>query len=170
MRRAAETCQSMARRSRSLTAGRLGALLAALVLLVASDPQHAAEAASPAARAVTITYLKSTPGKLAQLERYVRANWFAMDAIAVRDGLFVSYEWLDTGDDSSPWNALVVVTYADEKGFEGIAERWVPIKAAHEERRPDDLGMEELGRVLETKTLFERPPFVSKRATPLPTP
>ena len=119
--------------------------------------------ASPTqARVVTMTYLKSEPGKLDQLERYVRANWFAMDAEAVRQGLFVSYEWLDTGSDDGAWNALVMVTYNDERGFAGIEQRWAAIKAAHKERRINGAGMKQLGRVVETKTLFERQPFLAK--------
>lgn len=146
------------------------ALIAFVALLGRVAPAHAAETASTPVRAVTVTYLKSQPGKLPELERFVRANWFAMDEIAVQQGLFVSYEWLDSGDDSSPWNALVIVTYNDEKGFDGIAQRWAPIKAKHEEVRPDGLGMKDLGRVLETKILSERLPFMSKRAIPPPAP
>jgi hypothetical protein len=153
-----------------LAVAQLVALIALFSLLGRVTPGHAAEAASMPARAVTVTFLQSQPGKLRELERFVRANWFAMDEIAVQQGLFVSYEWLDLGDDSSPWNALVIVTYNDEKGFDGIAQRWAPIKAAHEEVRPDGLGMKELGRVLETKILSERLPFMTKRAIPPPAP
>jgi hypothetical protein len=155
---------------RRLAAARLIALIAFISLPGRVTPAQAAEAASTPVRTVTVTYLQSQPGKLPQLERFVRANWFAMDEIAVQQGLFVSYEWLDTGDDSSPWNALVIVTYGDDKGFEGIADRWAPIKAAHKEVRPDGLEMKDLGRVLETKSLSERQPFLSKRATPSPGP
>ncbi len=147
-----------------------GLSIAVAALTTWPMPLHAAktsktdEIAVRPTRAVTVTYLQSKPGKLRELERYIRANWFAMDAIAVKQGLFVSYEWLDTGDDSSPWNALVIVTYNDDKGFDGIAQRWAPIKAAHVEVRPDGMGMKDLGRVLETKTLFERSPLRPKRA------
>lgn len=119
---------------------------------------------TPAARVVTHTYLKSQPGRLAELERYVRSNWFAMDAIAVQQGLFVRYEWLDSGTDEGPWNAIVMVTYNDEKGFDGIRPRWAEIRAAHKEVRPDGLGMKELGRVLETRNLLERAPFAEQKA------
>ncbi len=118
---------------------------------------------APSARVVTQTYLKSQPGRLAQLERFVRANWFVMDEIAVRQGLFVSYEWLDSGSDEGPWNAIVMVTYNDEKGFEGIRQSWAGIQAAHKEVRPDGLALRELGRVLETRNLLERAPFAMKR-------
>jgi hypothetical protein len=114
-------------------------------------------------RRVTITYFKAKPGRLAALERYVRANAFAMDEIAVRQGLFVSYEWLDTGTDDGVWNALITTTYRDAEGFGGVEHLWAPIRAAHREVRPDGLGMKDLGAVVEGKDLFERQPFVEKR-------
>ena len=132
-----------------------------LTLLIIAGSQAALAGPTPA-RVVTMTYLKSEPGKLDQLELYVRSNWFVMDAEAVRQGLFVSYEWLDTGSDDGAWNALVMVTYNDERGFAGIEQRWAAIKAAHKEVRINGAGMRELGRVLETKTLFEREPFLAK--------
>jgi hypothetical protein len=107
-------------------------------------------------RVVTFTYLKATPGRLVQLERYVRSNWFAMDERAVRDGLFVSYGWFDTGSDDGPWNAIIMVTYNDDGGFSKIQSRWAKISAAHTEVRPDGLGISELGTVIESKELFER--------------
>lgn len=120
--------------------------------------------ARPLSRVVTLTYLKSEPARLAHLERYIRANWFEMDAAAVEQGLFVSYEWVDTGTDSADWNAIVIVTYNDEKGFEGIEARWAPIRSSHKEVFPDGLTIRELGRVVETKTLFERAPFITKQS------
>ena len=113
-------------------------------------------------RTVSLHFLKAAPGRLAHLERYVRANWFAMDAIAVRQGLFVSYKWLDTGRDDGPWNALVIVTYNDDKGFAGIEERWNSIEPTHKEVRPDGLAFEDVGRVVEGQDLLERAPFANE--------
>ncbi len=148
----------------------LSAIATPLCLMASDRSAWAAGAAdvrareTAAARVVTVTYLKSQPGRLPQLERFVRANWFAMDAVAVQQGLFVDYVWLDRGTDDGPWNAIVKVTYNDEKGFAGIQDRWAPIKAAHKEVRPDDLGFRDLGRVLETVDLYERAPFASVNA------
>ena len=69
--------------------GLLGMSTATAARPVSEEPR----AAAGAARVVTLTHLKARPGRLAQLERFVRANWFAMDEIAVEQGLFVSYEW-----------------------------------------------------------------------------
>lgn len=125
----------------------------------ASVADAAAETASSSSRVVTQTYLKAKPGALALLERYVRANWFAMDEVAVRQGLFVSYLWLDTGSDEGTWNALVQVTYNDARGFEAIADSWAEIKAAHREVLIDGADQNDLGRVVETRNLFERAPL-----------
>ena len=122
---------------------------------------------APDARVVTMTYLKSAPGKLSQLERYVRANWFAMDKIAVEQGLFVSYLWLDTGSDEGPWNAIVMVTYRDAQGFAGIEHEWAGIKAAHSEVLIDGASQADLGRVVESREFFERAPFVNDVAAGL---
>lgn len=122
----------------------------------------------PDARVVTMTYLKSAPGKLGQLERYVRANWFAMDKIAVERGLFVSYLWLDTGSDDGPWNAIVMVTYRDARGFAGIQKEWAEVRAAHSEVLIDGASQADLGRVVESREFFERAPFVSVVAAGLP--
>ncbi|MCE2917450.1 MAG: hypothetical protein LW768_18160 [Rubrivivax sp.] len=149
---------------RALSGG--SAVLGLAAATAATAATEMPSSAAGGARVVTLTFLQAKPGRLAQLERFVRSNWFAMDEIAVQQGLFVSYEWLDTGSDEGPWNAIVMVTYADEKGFDGIQQRWAPIRSAHQEVRPDALGMKDLGQVLETRNLFEREPFTSKRATP----
>lgn len=140
----------------------------ALALAGTKSPEPAVEAGASDARVVTMTYLKSTPGKLGQLERYVRANWFAMDEIAVQRGLFVSYLWLDTGTDEGPWNAIVMVTYRNERGFAGIADDWSEIKAAHREVLIDGARQADLGRVVESRELLERKPFVHAVAAETP--
>jgi hypothetical protein len=149
---------------RALSAG--SAVLGLAAAPTATSANEKSGSAAGGVRVVTLTYLHAKPGRLAQLERFVRANWFAMDEVAVQQGLFVSYEWLDTGSDEGPWNAIVMVTYNDEKGFEGIQQRWATIQSAHQEVRPDAMGMRDLGQVLETRKVLEREPFTSKRATP----
>jgi len=123
---------------------------------------------STEARAVEITFLKSLPCKREQLERFIRANWFAPDETAVAAGLMISDEWLDTGDDASPWNALVMVTYPNEAGFVGIKPQWDALLAEHRAKhprvQPDGLSLAELGKIVESKKLFERAPLMVKRS------
>jgi hypothetical protein len=112
-------------------------------------------------RVVTMTYLQAKPGRLKDLRDYIRANWFAMDEIAVQRGLMVNYQWLDTGEEAGLWNAVVVVTYVDDKGFAGIESQWAQIKAEHREVPVDGLRFQGLGRVVESKTFFAYPPFTA---------
>jgi hypothetical protein len=106
-----------------------------------------------------MTYLQAKPGRLAALRAYIQANWFAMDEIAVKRGLMVNYQWLDTGEEGGPWNAIVLVTYADDRGFAGIEAQWAEIKAAHQEVPVEGLRFGDLGRVVDSKTFFSHPPF-----------
>jgi len=132
-----------------------------MLAVAAAQSSPPAPLAAPAnARVVTMTYLKAVPGKLSQLERYIRANWFAMDEVAEKRGLFVSHLWLDTGSDEGPWNAIVMVTYRDARGFAGIEEEWREIRAAHREVLIDGAGLAALGRVVDSREFFEREPFV----------
>lgn len=150
---------------RHVVSALLGILAWPTLALAGGNSAAAALQAGPSdARVVTLTYLKSAPGKLSQLERYVRANWFAMDEIAVKRGLFVSYVWFDTGSDEGPWNAIVMVTYRDARGFDGIAKDWSEIRAAHREVRIDGAGQADLGRIVEGREVFERAPFLNLAA------
>jgi hypothetical protein len=133
-------------------------LLATASTARASEPAGASVAAPTAAkakRAVEYTYLKSLPGERENLKRFITANWFAMDAIAVSQGLMVSYQLLDTGNDDGPWNVVVAVTYPNSLGYSSIAPQFEKIRRAHQTVLIDGKGMRDLGKVIETRPLFE---------------
>jgi hypothetical protein len=127
-----------------------------------------ADAVPASSRAVEITFLKSLPGKREQLEKFIRANWFPPDEIAVEQGLMVSYEWLDSGDDASPWNAMVVVTYPNAEGFAGAQKKWTTLLADYQGKNPrvliDGMDFRQLGSIVESKKLYERAPLMTKRS------
>jgi hypothetical protein len=106
-------------------------------------------------RAVEFTFIKSLPGKREQLVRYIDANWFAIDSIAVKQGLMRSYRMLDSGDDAEPWNIVVMVTYQDAGGYEAIKTKFEEIRKAHTKVLVDGMDFRELGRVVESRKLLE---------------
>jgi hypothetical protein len=106
-------------------------------------------------RAVEMTFLKSQPGKREQLKRFVTANWFAMDEVAIKQGLMQSYRLLDSGDDAEPWNVLVMVTYRDARGYDGIKTEFETIRKAHTKVLVDGLDFRDLGRIVESRKTFE---------------
>lgn len=107
-----------------------------------------------ARRAVELTFLKAFPGERERLLKFIVANWFEMDRIARQQGLMDDYRLLDSATDDADWHALMVVTYADERGFAGIAEAFERIRRAHTTVRIDGKGLRELGTItLSRKTL-----------------
>ncbi len=152
-----------------MTISHAAAIAAVAILLAtastarASEPATAVSVAAPstakAKRAVEYTYLKSLPGERENLKRFISANWFAMDAIAVNQGLLVSHQLLDTGNDDGPWNVVVAVTYPNSLGYNGIAPSFEKIRRSHQTVLISGKGMRNLGKVVETRTLFEDVPL-----------
>jgi hypothetical protein len=134
------------------------------------DDKAKAEMIAPSTtvRAVEITFLKSSPGKLGQLEKFIKAAWFPPDEIAVKEGIMVSYEWLDSGNDEGTYNAMVVITYPNEGGFVGIKPLWDKLITDYRRDNKrvliDGLGFADLGKIVESRKFFERAPLMSKRS------
>jgi hypothetical protein len=140
--------------------GTLVFLACALTLgLVGYVPNVFANASASSAqenkRAVEFTFIKSLPGKREQLVKFIDANWFAMDSIAVKQGLMRGYRMLDSGDDAEPWNIVVMVTYPDAGGYEAIKTKFEEIRKAHTKVLIDGMDFRELGRVVESRKLLE---------------
>lgn len=129
-----------------------------LASAVANDTPPASDAAPRVA--VELTFLKALPGERERLVRFIEDNWFAMDRIAVSQGLMRDYRVLETGHDDGPWNVLVEVTYADARGYAGIVDAFERIRAAHRTVPVDGKGLRELGAIVEsmqTLTTLPRP-------------
>jgi hypothetical protein len=104
-----------------------------------------------------MTFLKSLPGERDRLRQFIVRNWFAMDAVARERGLMSAYTVLDTATDEGDWNLVVVVTYPDTRGYEGIAAEFETIRRAHQTVLIDGKGLRELGAVVGSKRTFENP-------------
>jgi hypothetical protein len=133
-------------------AGGLG--LAVLLLwgasALAAEPQ-APDAGVPAReglRAVEHTTLEALPGQRARLIEFIRVNWFAMDAEAVRQGLMVSYQLLEKADDKGPGEVIVAVTYPTAEGYDAVRERFEAIRRAHRKVLIEGKDLPALGRVV----------------------
>jgi hypothetical protein len=136
------------RRRRQVLLG-LGAGVAVAASLRASVP------IPPVRRAVELTYLKSNAGMRDQLRRFIVLNWFAMDKIAKERGLMQHFRVLDTGSDDGEWNVLVVVTYLNDRGYDGIKPEFEAIRTAHQTVLIDGKSLSDLGRVVKGIKTFE---------------
>ncbi len=119
------------------------------------EPNTEISTAAKPQRAVEYTYLKSLPGERENLKRYIKANWFAMDKIAVREKLMASYTLLETETDEGAWDVVVAVTYLDKRGYDAVVEPFNRIRKAHQSVLIDGKGLMGLGKIVESKRLFE---------------
>jgi hypothetical protein len=105
--------------------------------------------AAPAARPTVVeewTFLTSHDPDPAKLIAFIEANWFAMDRIAVAQGLFNSYA-LYRAEGDGDWNLAVIVGYPDATGSAAILDHFNAIRAAHKTVLIDGKGLAELGRI-----------------------
>jgi hypothetical protein len=114
------------------------------------DPTRAS-----AQHAVELTFLKSNSGARDKLKQFIVSNWFAMDEIAVKQGLMSAYTILDSGDDDGDWNLIVKVTYPNDKGYDGIKDEFEKIRQTHKTILVDGKGLRDLGKIVSSKKLFE---------------
>lgn len=105
----------------------------------------------------TLTYLKAAPGERGPLETFIRLNWFAMDRIAVRQGLFRAYRLRRNVDEAGEWDLIVEVDYNDACGYACVATAFEAIRSRHQTRKVDGKASAELGRVLRTDTVVTVP-------------
>ena len=106
-----------------------------------------------------MTYIQAKAGMREQMKRFLVANWFALDEIAVKQGLMTSYRLLDTGQDAAgdaeAWNIIVISSYRDEKGYEGIKTEFEALRKTHQKVLIDGLDFRELGRIVKSQPLWE---------------
>lgn len=127
----------------------LSTLLAAGPSLAQSATTATGAQAVPAGGPVTThTYLAATPGRRDALARFIVANGFEMDRIAVAQGLFRGYRLLHNPRAGEDWDLIVEVVYNDACGYACVAEPFEAIRRAHATVTVDGLGMKDLGRVV----------------------
>lgn len=125
---------------------------------LAQPPAASPSAPGQARRAVELTFLKALPGERERLRRFIVANWFEMDRVAKLQGLMDEYRLLESTTDDADWHVLVMVSYHDDRGYEGIAEAFERIRRAHATVRIDGKGLRELGTIVLSRKTLELAP------------
>lgn len=141
------------------------AVALAILALALTTPAFAAqdaagvEAQAPAAtKVVQRTLLKANPGQREALAQFIVANWFAMDKVAVSQGLFTGYRLLENPVADDSWDLVVEVGYPTAEGYDDPATRagFDAIRAAHTTVLIDGKSLRELGRIVGSERLSYR--------------
>jgi hypothetical protein len=106
----------------------------------------------------TLTYLKANQGQRDNLKTYLQENWFAMDKLAVSQGLFNDYELIENIDGAQPpeWDFIVAVEYFTRNTYQDVAERFELIRRGHQPTKVNGLGFSELGAITKSETVSKR--------------
>lgn len=110
---------------------------------------------SPLKTTWEVTYLKALPGQKEQLIQFLNRNWFAMDSIAVSQGLMSGYKLWESAD-SAEWDVIVAVAYPDSKGYEGIKEAFEKIRSQHVTIPVEGKKLPQLGKIVRSEKFHER--------------
>jgi hypothetical protein len=104
----------------------------------------------------TYTYLKANEGQKENLKQFLEKNWFAMDSIAVQQGLFNDYRLIFNNDTATEvqWDFIVAVEYFTKSTYSDIENEWLEIKQNHKTVLIDDKNFPELGRVISSEQLI----------------
>ncbi len=127
---------------------RAAVVLALLCLAGTAGAAHASSVVPTVL--VEQTYLKAKPGKRADLIRFIKANWFAMDQLGVERGLFTYYRLYEDIDNNADWDLVMAVGYPQAEGYEQPATKagFTAIRKAHVEILVDGQGLKQLGDIV----------------------
>ncbi len=108
-------------------------------------------------RAVSRSYIQAVPGQKERLKTFIKANFFAIDALAVQQGLMYSYALLEKVDSSDPrpWDLMLVDAWCDEHGLEVVAGLFTKITEAHQTVPIDGMFFDDLGTFIGSESVIE---------------
>ena len=133
---------------------------AATAPVLASDSTAASPGVVRPVQTVVVerTRLKANEGERDALAQFVVANWFEMDEVALRQGLFTSYRLLENPDPNGEWDWVVEVGYPNPGGYSNpeVQAKFQAIREAHETVLIDGKSLRELGRVVGSERLTVR--------------
>lgn len=106
----------------------------------------------------TFTYIKSANEQKANLKEFLKKNWFVMDSIAVKQGLFNDYELIEnvSKNDTLEWDFIVAVEYFTTGAYADIADKWQAISKAHQTVRINGFGFKDLGKIVKSESVQKR--------------
>lgn len=101
-----------------------------------------------------LSFVRARPGQRERLERYLKANWLALDDIARSQGLIQNYRMLRAEPDAREnWDFMVILEYADKQTMNEFVPAWLALGQQHPHKRIDGLDFADLGEVVLQKTV-----------------
>lgn len=138
------------------------AVILAAVLLWIADAQKPGVAVKSAGTAPAglsqgavwaLSLVRARPGQRDRLERFLQANWLALDEQALRQHRISAYRLLraDADPKESSWDYAVIIEYADREAMTAFVPFYLGLARSSPHVRIDGLDFADLGEVVEQK-------------------
>ena len=103
----------------------------------------------------TYTYIKAKEGRKSDLKEILIKNWFAMDSMAVVQGLIHDYELIEntSSNESSDWDYIVAVEYYTKNTYADISAQFETIRNEHETIKVNGLLFPDAGKVIKSEVV-----------------
>ncbi len=105
----------------------------------------------------TYTFLKAKQNEKENFKTFLVKNWFAMDSIAVSQGLFNNYKLIEntSTEASTEWDYIVAVEYFTAGTYSDIEKEWQEIRKNHKTVLVNEKGMKDLGSYIKSEIVTE---------------
>ena len=120
----------------------------------AAPPANAGAAADAGASVWAISFVRARPGQRERLQRFLKANWLALDAKALEQGRIAGYRMLRADESTTEsWDYAVIIEYPNRQAMRDFVPAYLEMLRAHPKVRIDGLDFADLGDVVQQKVV-----------------
>lgn len=96
-----------------------------------------------------MTFIRARPGQRERMERYLKANWLAVDERARQQGLLSGYRLLRADRDlKENWDFTVILEYRDTAAMESFVPAYLALVRGRPRVRIEGLDFNDLGEIV----------------------
>jgi hypothetical protein len=99
-----------------------------------------------------MTYVRARPGQRERMERYLKANWLAVDEVAKTQGYLAGYRLLRADRDlKETWDFVVILEYRNAAAMEAFVPAYLGLVRGRPRIRIEGLEFGDLGEIVQQK-------------------
>lgn len=99
-----------------------------------------------------MTFVRARPGQRERMERYLKANWLAVDEIARSKGHLAGWRLLRADRDlKETWDFVVILEYTNTQSMEAFVPAYLALVRGRPRVRIEGLEFADLGEVVQQK-------------------
>jgi hypothetical protein len=120
-----------------------------------------------------MTFVRARPGQRERMERYLKANWLAVDELAKQQGHLTDYRLLRADRDlKETWDFAVILEYANARAMADFVPAYVALVRGRPRVRVEGLDFGDLGEIVQQKIVapVDTDPAHAAPALPAPSP